>query len=235
MIDKAVESAADLTYEEIVEDLLRLLRQAGALPSDGLAISWEAFLRLSTLVHEHFEIPSTTITPMMRRLLFALGCAARPGRLVGVGTYVGYSICWLLRDRTDPETGPFCYTALGVDVSASANDIARRNCARLGHGDRLSFVTGDGEAVVAGLESPIDLLYLDLDDPRSGKAAYSRVLASAIAHMRPGALVLAHDPCIARFAPDFKVYHDTVRRSGHFSGYWVLPVDACGLSVAVAR
>jgi predicted O-methyltransferase YrrM len=235
MTDPPAATTVERTYEDIVEDLVRLLQQAGALPHHGASVPWGAFLRLSTLVHEHFEVPGTTFTPVMRRLLFALGFAARSSHLVGVGTYVGYTFSWLLGDRSDHRRSPFFDTALGIDTSAQANAIARRNCAILGHGHRLSFTDGDGVAVVAGLESPIDLLYLDLDDPRSGKAGYRHVLAAAISRFRSGTLVLAHDPCVPAFAHDFEAYHDFVRGCGLFSGCWILPVDGCGLSVAVAR
>jgi len=171
----------------------------------------------------------------MRRLLFALGLAARPHNVVGVGTYVGYTFSWLLRDRSDTEAAPFFDAAVGIDVDSQANILARRNCAVLDHGVRLGFMDADGVVAVASLEKPIDLLYLDLDDPPRGKAAYQRVLQAAYPRLQPGALVLAHDPCVKAFEQDFAAYHYYVRESGLFSGPWILPVDVCGLSVAVAR
>jgi predicted O-methyltransferase YrrM len=94
-------------------------------------------------------------------------------------------------------------------------------------------VDADAVVVVAGSEQPIDLLYLDLDDPLTGKADYRRVLAAASPRLRPGSLILAHDPCVATFERDFEAYHELVHESGLFSDCWVFPVDDCGLSVAV--
>jgi predicted O-methyltransferase YrrM len=226
---------AGLTYEGIADAVVAVLRRGGALPPGGGPAPWDSFLRLSDLVHDTYEVPSTTFTPVMRRLLFAVGFAARPGHVVGVGTYVGYTFSWLLRDRSDPGSGPFWETAVGIDTDAAANNLARRNCAALGHGDRLAFLDADGAAAVAASAGPIDLLYLDVDDPRAGKAAYRDVLAAAVPRLRPGCLVLAHDPCVPAFAPAFAGYHAFVRESGRFGDLWVLPVDVCGLSVTVAK
>ncbi|HEX9942101.1 MAG TPA: class I SAM-dependent methyltransferase [Thermoanaerobaculia bacterium] len=223
-----------LTYEEIVDNLIDLFRRTWGLPASG-PVPWGAFLRLSDRIHARYEIPSTTVTPMMRRLLFGLGFAAGPRYPVGVGTYVGYAWSWLLRDRADPETGPFLDRAIGIDVDSRANQLAARNCAALGHGKRIVFLDADGVTALEGLNRPVDLLYLDLDDERTGKSGYQDVLMTAIPHLQPGALVLAHDPCVPRFAQDFASYHRFVRNSGLFAGVWVLPVDPCGLSIALVR
>lgn len=221
-----------LTYEEIVDRILDLLRREGALPADCVSTPWDAFVKLSDLIHESYEVPSTTFTPIMRRLLFALGFGARPRTVVGIGTYVGYTFSWLLRDRGDHESSPFCDAAIGIDVDAVANSLARRNCAAIGHGGRLTFLDGDGLTLITKLKDPIGLLYLDLDDPITGKAGYRQAIEAASPLLSPGGLVLAHDACVPRFAADFVAYHDYVRECGLFSDVWILPVDSCGLSVA---
>jgi predicted O-methyltransferase YrrM len=223
------------TYEDIVDYILACLQRTGTLASDVVPSPWDAFLRLSDLVHGTFDVPATTLTPIMRRLLFALGLAVRPRNVVGVGTYVGYTFSWLLRDRSDDETAPFVQIAMGIDIDAQANALARRNCATLGHGEHLTFMDADGVVAVAQFQHPIDLLYLDLDAPHEGKAAYRHVLRAASSRLRSGAFVLAHDPCVAAFEEDFKAYDRYIRDSGLFSDAWVFPVDACGLSVAVVR
>lgn len=221
------------TYEDVVHNVLEVVDEAGGVPKWSGQIPWDAFLRLSDLVHEHFSILSTTFTPMMRRLLFGLGYAAQPSTVVGVGTYVGYTFSWLVRDRGDPDAGPFAQRATAIDVDLGANVVARRNCARLGHGDRLCFLDADGTAAVSRMHAPIDLLYLDIDDPVARKAGYVSVLAAALPLLAPGALVVAHDICVPAFADDFERYHDYVRRSTRFRRYWILPIDACGVSVGL--
>jgi predicted O-methyltransferase YrrM len=223
-----------LTYEGIADNIVKFLRYAGALREETSTTPWDAFLRLSETIHCSYQIPSTTFTPMMRRLVFALGVAARPSTLIGIGTFVGYTFSWLIRNRSDRAT-VHCERALGVDVNARANAIARKNCSVLGHGDRLTYMDADGCTALKELSASIDLLYLDLDDPHSGKSGYRTVLNSAVQHLRPGAIVLAHDACVRRFKKDFDQYHNYVRKSGLFWGPWIFPVDDCGLSVTVMR
>jgi predicted O-methyltransferase YrrM len=224
-------SAPPATYEEIVDRILERLASAGALRETNDERTWDSFGRTSAVIHHTFDIPPTAVTPMMRRLLFALGRAARPRTIAGVGTYVGYAFAWLLGDASDPAAHRFD-RAVGIDVDRVANEQARRNCDALGHADRLSFLDEDGaEALRRWEHGPIDILYLDLDDPVRGKRPYVDVLAAALPHLAPGALVLGHDPCVERFKDDIARYHEFVRASS-LLGPWVLGVDACGLSVA---
>lgn len=232
----AMHGVQEWTYEEIVDAIVERFRMADVLPRDRETTPWNAFVRLSDLIHSSYEIPSTTLTPIMRRLLFGLAAAAPSVNIVGVGTYVGYAFSWLLGAHTDPESaGVFQWeTATGIDVSEAVNIIARRNCAVLGHGERVRFVEADGVDGVARSAQPIDLLFIDLDNRIRGKAAYSEVLEAALPRLSDGALVLAHDPCVPRFANDFAGFHRLIRESERLAGPWVLPVDGCGLSVAAA-
>jgi predicted O-methyltransferase YrrM len=221
------------TYEDLVDEIVALLGRQGVVASAAPA-PWDSFEALSARVHERFEIPSTTVTPVMRRLLFALGVAARPRHVVGAGTYVGYAFAWLLGARTGDDARLSPESALGIDIDARANRIARRNGAHLGHGDRLWFATKDATVAASYPHTPIDLLYLDIDDAHEGKRGYARALEAAADRLAPGALVVAHDPCVPRFAEDFAVYDCAIRASRRLRGPWVLPVDRCGLSIAVA-
>jgi predicted O-methyltransferase YrrM len=232
---KAAIRSTPLTYEEIVDRILETLRRAGALPQVCAPTPWNAFVKLSNLIHDTYEVPATSFTPIMRRLLFALGFGAQPRTVVGIGTYVGYTFSWLLRNRTDLESAPFCDRAIGIDIDAAANKIARRNCAAIKHGRRLMFLDGDGLRMIEKLKEPVDLLYLDLDDPITGKAGYRSVLEAATPLLSPGALVLAHDACVPKFAASFVAYHDYVQQCGLFSDMWILPVDSCGISVAAVQ
>lgn len=227
------ERESAVTYEGIVDGIVEHLHARHVLPTARPA-PWDAFMRLSDLVHHRFEMPSTTVTPIMRRLLFAVGLAVRPRYVVGVGTFVGYAFAWLIRDRSDAAAGPFCDRALGIDVDQHANELARRNCAHLGHGTRLRFRDGDGTLPASWQDGPVHLLYLDLDDPQSGKTGYVTALQTARDRLAPGAVILAHDPCVAAFAGAFADYHAIVHAATWLRGPWILPVDECGLSVAIA-
>lgn len=234
MTGVAAVSTEAATYEGLADLICSQLRRQGVLPGEGVPTPWESFLALSDLVHSTYSIPATSLTPMMRRLLFALGFASRPRRIVAVGSHVGYALTWLLRDRGDGCSAPFLQSAVGFDIDEEATASARCNCAVLGHGDRLSFQARDGVEALASGTGAIDLLYLDLEDPRMGKRGYCDALRAASWRLKPQALVLAHDPFVRKFARDFSDYHDLIRASPTLAGPWLLPVDECGLSVAVA-
>ena len=219
----------EITYEEIAERLACTVLADASLPS-GM---WDEFLSLSANVHENFEVPSTTVTPMMRRLLFAIGRAARPSSVVGVGTYVGYGFSWLLGERS--ASGTVWTSGLAVDRDQDATALAASNLAHLGHEERLTCLAADGSTALAGYDREIELLFIDVDDPGSGKSLYRDILASALPVLARGAVVVAHDACVARFAGDFEKYHEFMDSTGRFTKAIVLPADECGLSVATVR
>lgn len=222
-------------FHEVAEHCVELLRQAGVGLSEPGHLDWDEFAELSRLVHGSFQVPATTFTPMMRRLLFAISACLQPRTIVGAGTYVGYTFAWLLRNRADARSGMPAVEAIGIDVDADANRIARANCTLLNHGDGVRFVDGDACAVLRELREPVDLLYIDIDSADDRKMGYRDVLVAALPVLRPGSLVLAHDACLPFFADAFAVYDAFVHESADLAGPWTLPVDACGLSVTAVR
>ena len=52
---------SELTYESIAEYILTILRRAGALPPDPVPTPWDAFLRLSDLIHETSPVKVTKV------------------------------------------------------------------------------------------------------------------------------------------------------------------------------
>ncbi|NEP00407.1 MAG: hypothetical protein F6K58_17350 [Symploca sp. SIO2E9] len=215
---------------EVAEHCLTILHDHGVpLPQD-VAIDWQTFAQLSKQVHDNFQIPSTTFTPMMRRLVFAIAETAQPRNIVGAGTFVGYTFAWLIRERAEASHPPDC--AIGIDVDSEANIIARTNCRILNHDNHLNFLDGDAVTWLKQLDIPIDLLYVDVDSPEQGrKMLYVDVLEASLPRLRSGALVLAHDASLPLFANSFAQYNAFVRNHPKLVGPWTLPVDECGLSV----
>lgn len=217
------------THEELVDRLVQGLATRVPL-SSARSCRWGDFGEYSRLVHTSFEVPSTTVSPVMRRLLFALGHASA-GTLVGVGTYVGYGFAWLVGGMWSASS---LTVAVGIDIDIDANAIARRNFASLPFADRVHFVDGPGEEIDHS-DEPVDVLFLDLDDSVTGKSGYTDILEKAAHRLSPGALVVAHDPCVERFAADFIRFHAAIGSSPMLEGPWILPVDSCGITLAVRR
>jgi predicted O-methyltransferase YrrM len=215
--------------EALIESLVRHLSQY--LPVSG-AIQWEDYNRLRSIIESHYLVPMTACTPIMARFLFAIGEALRPQRIVGLGTYVGYCASWLIGlPRADKRLA----LAELVDINREANEIARANCAHLGHRGRLRVIDSSAEAFIDSIVEPVDALFIDVDDPIHGKHTYTDLLERIAPKLAPEALILAHDPLVPRFKENFKRFHSYVETSGLYSGPWILPIDTYGLSIAVRR
>ncbi len=212
---------------EIVEAMARRVWELCGEPDRG-ALDWDRFVALAERIAA-FDTPSTTFTPAMSGLVWALGRQAAPTYAVGVGTYVGHTFAWLTGLAGDNEADAR-FTAVDIDSDATAR--ARLNLGTLGFGDRLEAVCADGCAFLSAGGPAIDCLYLDIDDPETGKAGYLDLLRASLPRLAPGALILAHDVLVPRFEADFVSFLGYIGNSKHLKGPWTLDVDACGLVAA---
>ena len=218
--------------EGVIDRLLVGLAGAGTIP-EGPLPDWSRFGELSRAIHAHFSVPATTFTPAMRRLLFGLGATVAPRTIVGVGTYVAYTYSWLLAGSSSAAR-PFT-RAIALDPDQDANRVARANLSGLTFGSRVAVVDAPGSDVLGHVTGPIDLLFLDLDDPITAKAGYADVLRLAEPALAPGALVIAHDACVPRFARDMSAFGAAAEELERVSEPIVLPVDACGVAIATVQ
>ena len=219
------------TYEEIIEYILKNMQDDLGYVNP-LNIDWKKFVLLSNTVHDSFIIPSTTITPIMRRFLFALGEFFNPKNIAGAGTYVGYGIIWLLglpKDSRRKLKNLTCW-----DVDAEANLIAEKNLF-LHNGITKKIITENAISGLLSQYAKLDLLYIDIDSPDHGKRNYIDVLKAAIPNLNQGSIIMAHDPCVKKFDNDFKLYHSFIESSGLFSNHWIFPIDYCGVSITIKK
>lgn len=214
-----------------VERLCQRLAGAGLLPRGGFPA--EAFHELRARVHDAFEVPETSITPMMARTLFAVAAALRPRTVVGIGTYAGNALVWLAGPALCRPALQPAGTVVGCDIDGPATALARANFARLDPGAGVELVEADGHDLLAASADPIDLLYLDADRPGDRKGIYRPLLEAALPRLRPGAVVLAHDACLPLFAEALQPYLALVRDPAHFRASLALAVDDCGVELSV--
>lgn len=136
--------------------------------------------------------------------LVAEALAGPFSRVLDLGVGSGCILVTLLAERSGA-------TGLGVDLSGEALDVARRNAARLGVGERAGFVQGEWLGPVAGA---FDLIVsnppyiaaaemaglqpevrdheprMALTDEGDGLSAYRSILVGAAAHLAPGGRLL---------------------------------------------
>ncbi len=103
-------------------------------------------------------------------------------RILELGSFVGYSA--ILMSRQLGEAGRL----LSVDVSATASRVARQMAELAGVADRAEFTTGKSSDVIATLDAPFDLVFLD-HWKNLYKADMQAILERGL--LRPGAVVIA--------------------------------------------
>lgn len=92
--------------------------------------------------------------PEVARLLSVLARATRARRIVEVGCAIGYGALHLARGAPGAEV-------VSIDVDAARLERARAFLDAAGVGDRVRLVHGAAREVLARLEGPFDLAYVD--------------------------------------------------------------------------
>ena len=125
-------------------------------------------------------LPAADVSPVQGALLELLArlCGARA--ILEIGTLAGYSTIWLARAL--PPDGRL--VTLEADPRHAA--VARANLARAGVSELVEVVEGPALETLPGVAGPFDLVFIDADKERT--ADY---LALALAHSRPGTLIVA--------------------------------------------
>ena len=129
-------------------------------------------------------LPAISIKPEEGRFLQFVVRAANVKTAVEIGTLGGYSGIWIARGLAP---GGKLITLERSDKHAAA---AREHFERAGVADRVEIRTGDAHHTLGKLaaEGPFDFCFIDAD-----KTGYDSYLTWALAHVRPGGLVAAHN------------------------------------------
>jgi len=129
-------------------------------------------------------LPAISIRPDEGQFLQLLVRACGARRALEIGTLGGYSGSWIARGL--PADGQL--TTLELEPHHA--EVARRHFARAGVGDKVTVVVGSAHDLLPGLasEAPWDFVFIDAE-----KSGYGRYFDWAVAHTRPGALIVAHN------------------------------------------
>jgi predicted O-methyltransferase YrrM len=217
--------------DELADRSLRRAVDMGVLPA-GPFPDWTVFRDFRRHVRDAFDVPQSSITPLMARVLYGVAHLVQPVSILVIGSYYGNTLVWLAGPGFGPLPTYVGRRALGVDVDAESTAGARANFARLGVDGRLELEVADGHAVGLSTDGPFDLVLLDADDPVRRKEVYLSLLDSVYPRIVPGGLVLAHDICVPIFAGDLATYRRTVRDDRRFAGSVSLEIDPCGLELS---
>jgi predicted O-methyltransferase YrrM len=204
----------------------------GVLPAAGLP-DWERYASFRARVRDAFDVPQTSVTPLMARVLYGIAALARPRRILGIGTYAGNTLVWLAGAGFGADPLYHGELAVGVDVDAEATGLAARNFRAIGGDLRVQLRCEDGHDTPRVLGLAWDLVFLDADDPGVRKRIYLSLLEAIYPWLAPGGLVLAHDICVPMFRDDLALYQAAVRDRARFARSLSLEIDDCGLEVSV--
>ncbi len=129
-------------------------------------------------------LPDIAVSPNEGKLLHLAARLVRPRRILEIGTLGGYSTTWLARAL---EPGGRLVT---LEIDAHHAEVARRNLARAGVGERVEVRVGPAtatlRAMIAGGEAPFDVIFIDAD-----KESYPEYLELSLQLSRPGTLIMA--------------------------------------------
>ena len=216
------ESAREsLLNDQITDGLLAQLVEREFLGSHPQG-DWHEFHSWQQVVHGAFEVPVSSITTRMARILFALARDSRPHTIVCAGSAWGNALVWMAGGAPEAH-------CIGIDIDADSSAIAARNFAAVGR--EVDILVEDARTVADALPK-IDLLLLDADDPETGKGILAPILEALRPRLSHQALVLAHDAALPAFEEDFDAYRATVARLGARRTIKV-PIDRCGLEVTL--
>lgn len=129
-------------------------------------------------------LPAIDISPVQGRLLqvFAHMCNAR--HILEIGTLGGYSTIWLARAL--PADGKL----ITLEINPENAAVAQTNINNAGLADKVEIRIGKALDTLAKMHTenlpPFDLIFMDAD-----KSPYAEYLQWALAHARPGTIIIA--------------------------------------------
>lgn len=213
----------------VVDAALSVLQNAGVVPHGSY--DHAKLLAHREAVRELFEIPWTTISPRMQRLIYAINAIVQPRHMIAAGVFCGFTFI----SNAGAAVGPgACYTAralIGVEIQPEEATRAERNVRRIDPTGVARVVADDALNTVAQFNESIDLLYLDADGAGGrGKSIYLDVLQAGYDRLSTGSVVLAHNSVNA--GERLQSYLDFVRDPAHFRASVNLILDAEGLEVS---
>ncbi|MEV0282125.1 class I SAM-dependent methyltransferase [Streptomyces sp. NPDC050610] len=146
------------------------------------------------------------------KLLYNLVRATRPAQVVEFGTSYGISTVHLAAAVRDNGAGHVITT----EMSQAKATAARHTFAATGLEDVITLLEGDALQTLAGLQTPVDFLFLD-----GWKDLCLPVLRLIEPHLAPGTLVVADDVDL----PDLGPYLDYVRDTDNGYHSVTFPVE----------
>jgi predicted O-methyltransferase YrrM len=120
-------------------------------------------LEAALAASEAAGMPPIQVAPLQGKFLMMLAAAMGARKILEIGTLGGYSTIWLARGLA--EGGKL----VTLDMNADYAEVARRNIANAGLGDRVEVRVGKALDTLPKLHAegagPFDVVFIDADKP----------------------------------------------------------------------
>ena len=102
-------------------------------------------------------LPAIAVSAAQGKLLHLLAMSIGAKRILEIGTLGGYSAIWMARAL--PADGKL----VSLEIDPRNAEVASRNIARAGLGDRVEILVGPAISRLPALQGPFDLAFIDAD------------------------------------------------------------------------
>lgn len=124
-------------------------------------------------------LPAIAVSAAQGKLLHLLAMSISAKRILEIGTLGGYSAIWMARAL--PSDGKL----VSLEIDPRNAEVASRNIARAGLGDRVEILVGPAISRLPALQGPFDLAFIDAD-----KESNADYFDHAVRLSRPGGVIV---------------------------------------------
>lgn len=124
-------------------------------------------------------LPAIAVSAAQGKLLHLLAMSISAKRILEIGTLGGYSAVWMARAL--PADGKL----VSLEIDPRNAEVASRNIARAGLGDRVEILVGPAISRLPALQGPFDLAFIDAD-----KESNADYFDHAVRLSRPGGVIV---------------------------------------------
>jgi predicted O-methyltransferase YrrM len=137
------------------------------------------------------------VGPLVGELLFILATVMKAGRILELGTAIGYSTIHLARGLAPGGR------VVTLEQNPDLADRARVNLEKAGLSERVRIMEGVALELLGSLDGPFDLAFLDID-----KGGYAPALTELGRLLRPGGLLVTDNVAFPDARPFNQALHD---------------------------
>jgi caffeoyl-CoA O-methyltransferase len=165
---------------------------------------WDVFDRLGAETEETQRNHGMMVGVLEGAFLSFLVHMTRPGRVLELGTFTGWSS--IAMARALPPGGML----VTCDVNEETTAVARRYAEEAGVAHRIDFRVGPGLETLATLEGPFDLAFIDAD-----KEGYVDYYEAILPKLAPDGLIAADNTLFGSDADDGEITRAITRFNEH--------------------